>query len=158
MLFFARKINSSNLAAEIDKPSRFRFGWPDNAEYNLAECERTAITSNLALDFDQARVVFLKAQQILNETKEYFKLDGFVTDHCEILRDLSDLYAALAFFDLDYGRKCKMYKRRLDLLEPVCAEINEQFYLTLKRQLLFDCGSILSEMIDLKIDIFKVDF
>lgn len=135
--------------------SRFRFQLPES-EYKLSECEKTALTSNLPLDFDQARAVFLKAQTILNETKEFFKLDGYVTDHCEILRDLSDLYAALIFFECDLSRKCKMHKRRLDLLEPVCDEISEQFYLTLKRQLLFDCGSILSEMIDIKIDIFKV--
>lgn len=140
----------------MDKPSQFHFNLPEN-EYRVAECQKTALTSNLPLDYEQARVVFLKAQQILNETKDYFKLDGFVTDHCEILRDLSDLYAALAFFEADTSRKCKMHKRRLDLLETVCDEISEQFYLTLKRQLLFDCGSILSEMIDLKLDIFKVD-
>lgn len=150
-----KKITSTNLAAEIDKVSKFRFRLPES-EYHLSEVEKTAMTSNLALDYDQARVIFLKAQEILNETKEYFKFDGFVTDHCEILRDISDLYAALVFFDFDLSRKCKMHKRRLDLLEPVCQEISEQFYLTLKRQLLFDCGSILSEMVDLKTDIFKV--
>lgn len=143
------------MALTIDKPSRFHFRLSES-EYKLTECEKSAITSNYALDYDQARVVFLKAQQILNETKEYFKLDGFVTDHCEILRDISDLYSALAFFDPDLSRKSKMQKRRLDLLENVCEEISEQFYLTLKRQLLFDCGSILSEMIDIKIDVFKV--
>lgn len=139
----------------MDKVSQFRFRLPES-DYKLSECEKTAITSNLTLDYEQARGVFLKAQQILNETKEYFKLDGYVTDHCEVVRDLSDLYAALIFFDADLSRKCKLHKRRLDLLEPVCEQINEQYYLTLKRQLLFDCGSILSEMIDLKIDIFKV--
>lgn len=139
----------------MDKVSKFRFSLPES-EYKLVEVEKSALTSNLALDYEQARVIFLKAQQILDETKDYFKLDGFVTDHCEVLRDLSDLYAALIFFEPDPSRKCKMHKRRLDLLEPVCEAISEQFYLTLKRQLLFDCGSILSEMIDLKIDIFKV--
>jgi hypothetical protein len=126
------------------------------SEYKLAECEKNAITSNMTLDYEQARGVFLKAQKILNETKEFFKLDGYVTDHCEILRDLSDLYTGLIFFEEDSGRKCKMHKRRLDLLQPICEELNEQYYLTLKRQLLFDCGSILSEMLDLKIDMFKV--
>ena len=48
-----------------------------------------------------------------------------------------------------------MHKRRLDLLLPVCDEISEQFYLTIKRQLLFDIGSIYSEMMDTKLEIFK---
>lgn len=141
-----------SLLAELDKPSRFRFRLAET-KYPLAECEKAAITSNLALDFEQAKTIFLKAQSILNETRSFFKLDGYVTDHCEITRDLSDLYSCLMFFEEDSDRKCKMNKRRLDLLKPVCEEINEQYYLTLKRQLLFDVGSIISEMVDLKLDI-----
>lgn len=87
--------------------------------------------------------------------RDYFKIDGFVTDHCEISRDISELYGCLIFFEEDLDRRCKMQKRRLDLLTPVCDEISEQFYLTLKRQLLFDVGTIYSEMMDTKLDIFK---
>jgi KIF-binding protein len=80
-------------------------------------------------------------------------MDGYVTDHCEITRDLSELYAALMFFEENLDRRCKMFKRRLDLLIPVCDEISEQYYLTIKRQLLFNIGSIYSEMTDAKIEI-----
>jgi len=59
--------------------------------------------------------VFLKAQSILNEVKAFFVLDGFVTDHSEIIRDLSELYNVLIFFDGDLDRRCKMQKRRLVL-------------------------------------------
>jgi KIF-binding protein len=142
------------LLDELDKPSKFRFNLPSRL-YKLSECERCAIKSNLPLDYEQAREVFLKAQRILDEAKSFFVLDGYVTDHCEILRDLSELYACLMFYEADPERRCKMYKRRLDLLVPVCGELSEQFYLTLKRQLLFDIGTIYSEMMDTKLDIFK---
>jgi hypothetical protein len=48
-----------------------------------------------------------------------------------------------------------MMKRRLDLVIPICSEISEQYYLTLKRQYLFDIGTLYSEMMDAKLDIFK---
>ncbi|CAF0829156.1 unnamed protein product [Brachionus calyciflorus] len=142
------------LLADYDRPSKFHFNLPTQL-YNLEKCEKNAITSNIALDFEQAKQIFLKAQKILNEIKEVFILDGYVSDHCEIIRDLSDLYSYLIFYESDLERKCKMQKRRLDLLQPVCDDISSQFYLTIKRQLLFDIGTIYSELVDLKTDIFR---
>ena len=54
------------------------------------------------------------------QAKEYFEMDGFVTDHIEILQDHSALFRALAFFEDDLERRCKMHKRRVDMLEPIC--------------------------------------
>lgn len=47
-------------------------------------------------------------------------MDGYVTDHVEILQDHSSLFRALAFFEEDLERRCKMHKRRVDMLEPIC--------------------------------------
>jgi hypothetical protein len=142
------------LRDELDLPSKFVFNLPQSV-YNLIEAEKKAITSNLALDYDQARSIFLKGQSILNESKNYFILDGFVTDHCEIVRDLSELFCALLFYEESLENRCKMQKRRLDLLIPTCDEISEQYYLTMKRQFLFDIGSIYSDMMDLKLEILN---
>lgn len=147
------QLDQKSLLELIDKPSQFHFNLP--AIYDYDECIKNSISSNIPLDYEQARQVFLKAVRILNTAREYFKLDGYVTDHCEITRDLSELYSCLVFFESDLDRRCKMHKRRLDLLLPICDEISEQFYLTIKRQLLFDIGSIYSEMMDAKLEIFK---
>lgn len=122
--------------------------------YKVKEIEKNAITSNPAVNFEQAREIFLKGQAVLNETKSYFKLDGFVSDHCEIVRDLSELFAALLFFESDADRRCKMQKRRLDLLIPICDDISEQHYLQAKRQLLFDIASIYHDLMDIKSEIY----
>jgi hypothetical protein len=150
----AESADQASLLKLLDIHSKFQFNLL-NQLYDVSEFEKSAITSNPALDFEQARKIFLKAQSILNDAKSYFVLDGFVSDHCEIVRDESDLYASLLFFEADLDRRCKMQKRRLDLLIPVCNEINEQFYLQIKRQLLFDIASIYSEMMDTKIEIFN---
>ena len=154
LLESADQPNQRILLAELNKPSEFRFNLPTNV-YRLEWHEKNAITSNIALDYEQARKIFLQAQSILNECKEFFKLDGYVSDHCEIMRDLSELYGGLMFFEEDMERRCKMIKRRLDLLVPITKEISEQYYLYVKRQCLFDVGSIYSELMDAKIDIFK---
>lgn len=47
-------------------------------------------------------------------------MDGYVTDHIEILQDHSALFRSLAFFEEDLEKRCKMHKRRIDMLEPIC--------------------------------------
>lgn len=43
-----------------------------------------------------------------------------MTDHVEILQDHSALFRTLTFFEEDLEARCKMHKRRIDMLEPVC--------------------------------------
>lgn len=137
---------------QLDQPSSFHFNLPIDL-YDTKAVELTALTSNIPLDYEQARAVFLKSQAILNEVAKFFVLDGYVSDHSEIMRDQSELYSCLIFFDPDLDRRCKMQKRRLDLLIPICDSISEQYYMQLKRQYLFDVGSIYSDMLDLKLEI-----
>ena len=103
--------------------------------------------------FFQARVLFLEGQKWLNISKEFYVLDGHVTNYVEILQDMSQLYKTLAFFDEDFERRCKMHKRRIDLLSEVLVELNPQHYLLVCRQLMFEIAEAYSDMIDLKIAI-----
>lgn len=63
---------------------------------------------------------FVCPSELCSKAKEYFQMDGYVTDHIEILQDHSSLFRALAFFEEDLERRCKMHKRRVDMLEPIC--------------------------------------
>lgn len=103
------------------------------------------------LDFEEARAVFLVGQQYVNEAKEYFEMDGHVTDHIEVVQDHSALFKVLAFFEEDLERRCKMHKRRVDMLEPICKDLNAQYYLLVCRQLQFELAETYYEMMDLKL-------
>lgn len=98
-------------------------------------------------------MLFLEGQKWLNISKEFYILDGHVTNHVEILQDMSQLYKLLAFFDEDYERRCKMHKRRVDILSEVLIELNPQHYLLVCRQLMFEIAEAYSDMVDLKIAI-----
>lgn len=76
-----------------------------------------------------------------------------MTNHVEILQDMSQLYKLLAFFDPDFERRCKMHKRRVDMLSEVLIELNPQHYLLVCRQLMFEIAEAYSDMVDLKIAI-----
>jgi hypothetical protein len=88
----------------------------------------------------------------INSAKSYYILDGFVTDHIELCQDTSQLYNKLTFFESNIDRKCKMHKRRIDLLSKLCKEISEEYYLYLIRQLLFELGECYSILLDLKLE------
>lgn len=49
--------------------------------------------------YEQARPLFLKASKHLEAAKAYFKLDGFVSDHAHLQRELSRLYRHLSAFE-----------------------------------------------------------
>ncbi|KAG8435277.1 hypothetical protein GDO86_013287 [Hymenochirus boettgeri] len=127
------------------------FGSSDIYDSILAAEEK--VNCYYPLDFKEAREVFLVGQDYINEAKEFFQLDGHVTDHIEIIQDHSALFKVLAFFEEDYERRCKMHKRRIDMLEPLCKELNPQYYLLVCRQLQFELADTFYEMMDLKVAI-----
>ncbi|XP_065152909.1 KIF-binding protein [Paramisgurnus dabryanus] len=109
------------------------------------------VSSIFPLDFDEARAIFLVGQSYVAQAKEYYAMDGHVTDHIEILQDHSALFKVLAFFEQDLERRCKMHKRRVDMLEPICNDLNAQYYLLICRQLQFELAETYYEMMDLKL-------
>ncbi|KAA0717906.1 KIF1-binding protein -like protein [Triplophysa tibetana] len=109
------------------------------------------VSSVYPLDFDEARAIFLVGQCYVGQAKEYFAMDGHVTDHIEILQDHSALFKVLAFFELDLERRCKMHKRRVDMMEPICKDLKAQYYLLICRQLQFELAETYYEMMDLKL-------
>ncbi|XP_055026600.2 KIF-binding protein [Misgurnus anguillicaudatus] len=109
------------------------------------------VSSIFPLDFEEARAIFLVGQSYVAQAKEYYAMDGHVTDHIEILQDHSALFKVLAFFEQDLERRCKMHKRRVDMLEPICKDLNAQYYLLICRQLQFELAETYYEMMDLKL-------
>uniref|UniRef100_A0A1A7WF54 KIF-binding protein n=1 Tax=Iconisemion striatum TaxID=60296 RepID=A0A1A7WF54_9TELE len=134
---------------EKGRKSALLFGSEDTFD-SIASVEEKVMCL-LPLDFTEARAVFLVGQNYVTQAKEYYQMDGYVTDHIEILQDHSALFRALAFFEEDLERRCKMHKRRVDMLEPICNDLNSQYYLMIRRQLMFELAETYSEMMDLKL-------
>uniref|UniRef100_A0AAQ5X0L5 KIF-binding protein n=1 Tax=Amphiprion ocellaris TaxID=80972 RepID=A0AAQ5X0L5_AMPOC len=134
---------------EKGRKSALLFGSEDTFD-SIASLEEKVLCL-FPLDFTEARSVFLIGQNYVTQAKEYFQMDGYVTDHIEILQDHSSLFRALAFFEEDLERRCKMHKRRVDMLEPICNDLNSQYYLLIRRQLMFELAETYSEMMDLKL-------
>lgn len=120
---------------------------------NIADYEKE-MTSDFVQNFTEAREVFLKIQRRISTVQSsYYTLNEHATDYTELVQDSSRVYKALAAFEPDIDRKCKMHKRRIDSLDAVYKELNPTYYLDKRRQIAFELGEIYNEMLDCKIDV-----
>ena len=108
------------------------------------------ISDKLAVDYAAAKAIFTFSLKCLQTAKEFYKLDGYVSDYVEITQDISQFYKYLAFFDDDFDNRCKMHKRRADMLNGILIELNPQHFLQICRQLTFEIAECYSEMVALK--------
>jgi hypothetical protein len=75
--------------------------WFTSLELSIYE---DRITDKYVLIYEDARKVFLDAQEWLTKAKQYYTLDGNASDCVQIVQDLSQLYKYLAFFEEDEER------------------------------------------------------
>lgn len=100
--------------------------------------------------FEHARTVFMRASSRLDAAKKHFLLDGYVTDHVNLLQDHSRLYHYLALFEPDYKRKLAMETRRIDMLQPLLKMLNKAAYEGLHKQLSYELGETYMSLLELK--------
>ena len=119
--------------------------------FNLEVISREEkVTDKPFKTFDEARVIFLIIKKLIENSKEFYKLEEHCPDYVTIVQDHSASFKHLAFFELDLERQCKMHKRRIDMLTEVLKELSLQHYLLLCRQLMFEIADTYSAMMDLK--------
>ena len=104
----------------------------------------------LAEDYQGARSIFLFAQKHVQKAKSFFTFDNCVLDYVAIAQDYSQLFKLLAAFETDLSLKCRMHKRRIDMLSSLLS-ISRNHYLVLIGQLHYEIGGIYESMVDLKI-------
>ncbi len=114
-----------------------------------------SIPTRLAKTFEEAREIFVHGQRLYRESQLYHTLEEHCSDFVEINQDLSLMYKVLAFFEPEPDRKCKMHKRRIDLLEAPLKELNEAMFLLVCRQLIYELAETHEKMMDIKMDALK---
>ena len=109
------------------------------------------IRCELVEDSPAAKDVFLFGQKHIERAKAFFTLDDMASEHASIVQDHSQLFKLLSFFESDLSIKCRMHKRRIDMLSGIASEFNPQHFMPLIRQIEFEIGEIYRDMADLKI-------
>jgi tetratricopeptide (TPR) repeat protein len=105
---------------------------------------------SMLVDFKAASEAFKQGLKAFDGAKRFYQLDGFVTDHIMIVQNISALYMHLVLFEPDLGRRCKMHKRRINLLEPFLDSVNPKVYSEFYQQVSHEVARCYSHMGDLK--------
>ncbi len=80
-------------------------------------------------DIEHAKLLFRLANTQFKKSLEYFLLDGWVSEHIAISKDISQLYKYLMFFETDNNRMFAMLDRRITILEGVMNQINPNAFI-----------------------------
>jgi tetratricopeptide (TPR) repeat protein len=101
-------------------------------------------------DIEQAKFLFRLANTQFKKALEFLVIDGYVTDHSRLKKDIADLYKYLILMETNQARIYAMYERRRESLEPIVDVINPEAYEALWTELSIELVNILHEMFDLK--------
>ena len=109
----------------------------EKEDLNMRVNKRIVTFSNMTLkwpkiedirNIEQAKQIFRLSNTQLKRSLEYYQLDGHVTEHIQIQRELCNAYKYLTFFETDNNRIFGMMERRIEILEPIIKEINPKFF------------------------------
>lgn len=106
---------------------------------------------NANINYEEALVLFKSANHYYNKAKLYFRLDGWVTDYINILKDQSKLYHYLSVYVTEESKRITMNQKRIDLLEPIIGELNTQAFSNIITELHYELGEIYSDSLDEKV-------
>mmetsp|Transcript_50467 Transcript_50467/g.64671 ORF Transcript_50467/g.64671 Transcript_50467/m.64671 type:complete len:563 (+) Transcript_50467:706-2394(+) len=120
------------------------------SELNLPVCD--AILPAQVLSFDEARAVFKAGLARTLNAQKFYVLDGYVTDHIALCRDVSALYKWLSCFEEDEKRKIAMLGRRAASLTPLIDELGVSAYAGELKQISFEVAEIHMEMCEIKLE------
>jgi hypothetical protein len=75
-----------------------------------------------------ARAAFKEGLSAAEQALRYYVLDGFVSDHIEVVQELSALWKTLARFEEDPATRSKIAKRRAEMIEPIVRVLSAKAY------------------------------
>jgi len=109
----------------------------------------------LILNYEEAFEAFSKAIQHFGKVLEIWLLDGFVTQHIEVLQSISKCWQCVAYFENDPKRKCRMHRRRINILRDVVIQLNPAAFLATVRSLHHEIADAYRQMGDTKTEQYE---
>ena len=106
-------------------------------------------TAQLYDNYDGCKEQFRKALADFKKAMEHLPLDGYVTDHGEIVKEMVRLYGTVAKYETDLARIEVIQQRRIEFIEPVLSQLNPKYYENLYIELHAEMGEVKSELFEI---------
>lgn len=105
----------------------------------------------LPADLEGCKSLFRQANTQLKKAIEVFVLDGYVTEHLEILHAQSKLYKSLTRLEKSSERQAAMLEKRRELLEPLLSELNPKAYPASWQRILVEVSEIVNDLFNVRV-------
>jgi KIF-binding protein len=105
----------------------------------------------LPTDIEGCKSLFRQANTQFKKALEVFVLDGYVTEHIEVLFSQSRLYKSLGLLEKSGERKASMLEKRREMLEPLMKELNPKAYPATWQKILVEVSEIINDLFSLRV-------
>ena len=90
-------------------------------------------TNKVYRNYEEIKTLFKMIMTEYKKALEVYVLDGNVTEHVQIIKEMSSVYKKLSLLETDADRKVAMELKRKELIEPLFKELNPKAYIGLWR-------------------------
>lgn len=104
----------------------------------------------LAVSFDSARDLFNASMRHIRSALAFYKLDGWVSEHVQLLFDAAQAYRTLAWFEQDLHRKCVMHRHRVKQFDAVSSNLSAKHFFGLVCSIQLECANAFRDIWELK--------
>lgn len=101
-------------------------------------------------NYEEAKLAFKTALNSILSAMKFFTLNERASDYVDCISDQCQIYAAVIQFEPSIDNRCKMNKRRIDLLEGVVQQLNPQHFLQHCRKLYYELGDVYTQQVSYK--------
>lgn len=105
-----------------------------------------------------AKLVVRHALSAIDSAKSFFNLNDRASDYVDCTFDHCAIFGALLPYEPAVDNRCKMVKRRIDMLEALAGQLNPQYFLQHVRKIHYELGDIYSQLVGLKYIAHENDF
>lgn len=98
--------------------------------------------SKLYCSYDDIKTLFKMIMTEYRKALEVYPLDGFVTEHCNVIKEMSSAYKTLSRLESDADRRVAMEQKRKEMIHPIYKVINPKVYIGLWRVELVHLGNV----------------
>ena len=106
---------------------------------------------SLPTNIEECKSFFRQANTQFKKALEHFVLDGYVTEHVDILFGQSRLYKALGMLEKSGERRVAMLEKRRELLEPLLKELNPKAFPGTCQRILVEVSEVINDQFNLRV-------
>ena len=141
----AKELDKELLQVEVEmKNTMMNGGWfqisDDKISNDINKPTTTLLRPSEIDSGEKAKEIFKRSTLKLQTCKQYFVLDGFVSDHVHLLQEQSRLYQYLSYYEVETKRKLAMHNRRIESLRPLLDSLSRASFEGLHKTLSYELG------------------